>query len=105
MRFITPFICLALATLITCVQVAAQERTDVELVFLADASGSIDDAEIVFQRQGYATVITDPQILSVIRGGAPRGRFRRMRDRSSSVWLARLETPSATWKTTPRRGI
>ena len=33
-------------------QAAAEERVDVELVLLADASGSIDDAEILFQRQG-----------------------------------------------------
>ena len=70
MRFITLIVCLALATPITSLQAAAQERTDVELVFLADASGSIDDAEILFQRQGYAAAITDPQILSVIRRGA-----------------------------------
>jgi uncharacterized protein YbaA (DUF1428 family) len=70
MRFIAQIICLALATPATCMQVAAQERTDVELVFLADASNSIDNAEILFQRQGYADAITDPQILSVIRSGA-----------------------------------
>jgi hypothetical protein len=70
MRVIALIVCLALATPVAFVQVAAQERTDVELVFLADASNSIDDAEILFQRQGYATAITDPQILSVIRSGA-----------------------------------
>ncbi len=70
MRFIVVIVCLALAMPVTCLQVAAQERIDVELVFLADASRSIDDAEILFQRQGYADAITDPQILSVIRGGA-----------------------------------
>ena len=70
MRLIALIVCLALATPVTCVQVSAQERADVELVLLADASGSIDDAEILFQRQGYATAITDPQILSVIRDGA-----------------------------------
>jgi hypothetical protein len=70
MRFIALIVCLALAAPVTSLQAVAQERTDVELVFLADASGSIDDAEIVFQRQGYADAITDPQILSVIRNGA-----------------------------------
>ena len=70
MRFSALIVGLVLATPIACVQAAAQERTDVELVLLADASGSIDDAEIVFQRQGYAATITDPQILSVIRSGA-----------------------------------
>ncbi len=52
MRFIALIVCLALAAPVTSLQAVAQERTDVELVFLADASGSIDDAEIVFQRQG-----------------------------------------------------
>jgi len=47
----------------------AGERVDLELVLLADASGSIDDAEILFQRQGYATAITDPAVLSAIAGG------------------------------------
>jgi len=32
----------------------AAEPGDLELVLLADASGSIDDGEIMFQRQGYA---------------------------------------------------
>ncbi len=50
---------------------SAQLRTnvDVELVFLADASSSIDDAEIRFQRQGYATAITHPDVLSAIAKG------------------------------------
>ncbi len=47
----------------------ADERVDLELVLLADASGSIDDAEIRFQRQGYAAAITDPQILAAIAQG------------------------------------
>ncbi len=47
----------------------AGEKVDLELVLLADASGSIDDAEILFQRQGYATAITDPVVLSAIAGG------------------------------------
>ena len=44
------------------------QEVDVELVLMADASGSIDSAEIVFQRQGYAEAITDPSVLSAIRG-------------------------------------
>ncbi|WP_340116625.1 DUF1194 domain-containing protein [Pelagibius sp. 7325] len=45
---------------------------DLELVLLADATGSIDDKEIFFQRQGYADAITDPDILSAIALGADR---------------------------------
>jgi Protein of unknown function (DUF1194) len=48
---------------------AAAEPVDLELVLLADASGSIDDAEIRFQRQGYASAITHPEILSAIAQG------------------------------------
>ncbi len=48
---------------------AGAEAVDVELVLLADASGSIDDAEILFQRQGYASAITDPQVIAAISQG------------------------------------
>ena len=48
---------------------AAAEEVDLELVLLADASGSIDDAEIKFQRLGYAAAITHPQVLSAITHG------------------------------------
>jgi hypothetical protein len=51
---------------------AAQERVDLELVLLADASGSIDDGEIRFQRQGYATAITHPEVLTAISYGYER---------------------------------
>ena len=47
----------------------AQQAADLELVFLADASGSIDTAEILFQRQGYAEAITHPEVLNAIAVG------------------------------------
>jgi Protein of unknown function (DUF1194) len=47
----------------------AAERVDLELVLLADASGSIDDAEIRFQRQGYVAAITHPEVLGAIAQG------------------------------------
>ncbi|MEM6461015.1 MAG: DUF1194 domain-containing protein [Pseudomonadota bacterium] len=47
----------------------AETETDLELVLLADASGSIDDAEIRFQRRGYAEAITSPQVLNAIGSG------------------------------------
>ena len=49
--------------------VAAQQTVDLELVLLADATGSIDADEIAFQRQGYAAAITDPDVLAAITGG------------------------------------
>lgn len=45
---------------------AAAQEVDLELVLLADASGSITQSEIEFQRQGYATAITDPAVLNAI---------------------------------------
>jgi hypothetical protein len=45
------------------------ETVDLELVLLADASGSIDNAEIRFQRQGYAAAITHPEVLGAIAQG------------------------------------
>lgn len=47
---------------------ARAEPVDLELVLLADASGSIDDGEIAFQRQGYAEAITDRAVLEAIAG-------------------------------------
>ena len=48
-------------------QTKAQEEVSLELVLLADATGSIDNAEIQFQRQGYATAITDPAVIDAIQ--------------------------------------
>jgi hypothetical protein len=50
-------------------EAAAAEQVDLELVLLADASGSIDDGEIRFQRQGYAAAITHPDVLDAIFQG------------------------------------
>lgn len=49
---------------------AAQTEVELELVLLADATGSIDDAEIRFQRQGYADAITDPSVIAAIQSTA-----------------------------------
>ncbi len=48
---------------------AADDEVDLELVLLADASRSIDNAEILFQRQGYANAITHPEVLDAIDQG------------------------------------
>ena len=49
---------------------APAQDVEVELVLLADASGSISAEEIRFQRQGYAQAITDPSVLRVIEQSA-----------------------------------
>lgn len=58
MRWLIPFLFLSLPALAT--------EVDLELVLLADASGSIDAGEIAFQRQGYAEAITHPDVLRTI---------------------------------------
>ena len=69
---------LALA-LLAAVPAAAQgratESVDLELVLLADATGSIDDDEILLQRQGYAEAMVDPQVLWAIDNGGAEGRI------------------------------
>jgi hypothetical protein len=49
---------------------ATAEDVELELVLLADSSGSIDMAEIRFQRQGYADALTDPRVLATIAATA-----------------------------------
>ena len=45
------------------------QAVDVELVFLADSSGSIDPGESAFQRMGHAEALVHPDVLSAIRQG------------------------------------
>lgn len=61
---------LCLALLLSLATPALAQDTDLELVLLADASGSIDQREIDFQRQGYAQAITDPEVLAAIANTA-----------------------------------
>ncbi len=49
---------------------AKAEDVDLELVLLADASGSISDLEVQFQRKGYAEAIRDPSVLAAIQNSA-----------------------------------
>lgn len=53
-----------------CAATAMAEEVDLELVLLADATGSIDNDEILFQRQGYADALISEDVLDAIRTGA-----------------------------------
>lgn len=46
------------------------DDVDLELVLLADATGSIDPGEIRLQRSGYAEAMQDPAVLAAIADGA-----------------------------------
>ena len=48
---------------------ARAQNTDLLLVLAADVSRSIDEGEFDLQRKGYAAALTDPRVLSTIRGG------------------------------------
>jgi hypothetical protein len=61
--------------MILAAETAAAEPVDLELVLLADASGSIDESEIRFQRENYAAALLDPEILSAIRVGGYLGKI------------------------------
>lgn len=62
--------CLSLSAL----PAAAQQKVDLELILMVDASGSIDDDEFVLQRLGYAQALRNPRVMSAIRSG-PLGRI------------------------------
>lgn len=46
---------------------------DLELAFVVDASGSIDEAEMRLQREGYLEALRDPRVLDSITGGLTGG--------------------------------
>lgn len=69
-----PFLMVLGLLLLAAPRVAGAEPVDLELVLLADASRSIDEQEIRFQRQGYAQALTSEQILGAIASGR-RGRI------------------------------
>lgn len=60
---------LALALSLLAAPALAQD-TDLELVLLADSSGSISPEELMFQREGYAQAMTDPAVLAAIANTA-----------------------------------
>ena len=55
---------------------AAQEKikVDLELILMADGSGSIEYAEVLLQRRGYAKALRDRRVIDSIRFG-PKGRI------------------------------
>ena len=48
---------------------AQRVPVDLELAFVVDASGSIDDEEFRLQRQGYAEALVNPDVQRAISGG------------------------------------
>ncbi len=61
----------ALALILAIAPASAQRKTpvDLELSFVVDASGSIDQEEMQLQRHGYASALANPQVLKAISSG------------------------------------
>src|SRR6516162_3309901 len=64
---------LALAAIVVlpCFCLTSESRgagVDLEVILAADVSRSIDDAEFDLQRKGYAAAVSDPRVLTAIRG-------------------------------------
>jgi hypothetical protein len=53
-------------------QAAPGAAVDLELILMADCSGSVDESEFTLQRLGYAKALRDPAILQAIRSGMLR---------------------------------
>lgn len=68
---VAPLIALGMADLAVAQRVPASRLTpvDLELAFVVDASGSIDEAEMTLQRQGYMDALTHPLVQNAIKGG------------------------------------
>ena len=65
-----PFLSTALVLLCIAWPAHAQRAAvDLELAFVVDASGSIDEAETRLQRQGYADALANPRVLGAIGSG------------------------------------
>jgi hypothetical protein len=61
----------ALLVLLVGIGTAARaEQVDLQLALIADVSRSVDNDEFRLQREGFASALTDPRVLSAIRSGA-----------------------------------
>lgn len=61
----------ALLVLLISIGTAAKaEPVDIQLALIADVSRSVDNDEFRLQREGFATALTDPRVMSAIRSGA-----------------------------------
>jgi len=68
-KFSTSLLAAVLVVMTGSVPGWTQQPVDLELVFAADGSGSIDDAELRLQREGYASALADERVLSAIASG------------------------------------
>ncbi len=68
-RLIRLMLALAALTLLQGAFVYAAEPVDLLLVLASDVSRSVDHPKFLLQREGYATAISDPQVMEAIKSG------------------------------------
>ncbi|MDA0238845.1 MAG: DUF1194 domain-containing protein [Proteobacteria bacterium] len=64
---------LALLASVPLTAAVAQVKVDLELILMADGSGSVDEEEFALQRSGYARALRDPRIINAIQSGPSGG--------------------------------
>jgi len=68
-RFVQSLLALAALVMAPTVVGWAAEPVDLLLVLASDVSRSVDHPKFLLQREGYATAISDPQVLDAIKSG------------------------------------
>src|SRR5262249_6843239 len=69
-RIIQSAITLVVLVLLQVVTVRAAEPVDLLLVLASDVSRSVDHPKFLLQREGYASAVSNPQVLEAIKSGA-----------------------------------
>src|ERR1044071_9879895 len=68
-RVIRSMLALAALMVLQPASVYAAEPVDLLLVLASDVSRSVDHPKYLLQREGYASAISDPQVLDAIKSG------------------------------------
>ena len=68
-RLLRSMLALAALMLAQTTTLPAAEQVDLLLVLSSDVSRSVDHPKFLLQREGYASAISDPQVLDAIRSG------------------------------------
>jgi len=69
-RILQSAITLVVLVLLQVVTVRAAEPVDLLLVLASDVSRSVDHPKFLLQREGYASAVSNPQVLEAIKSGA-----------------------------------
>jgi len=69
-RIIQSAIALVVLVLLQVATVRAAEPVDLLLVLASDVSRSVDHPKFLLQREGYASAVSNPQVLDAIKSGA-----------------------------------